>query len=180
MRLVQILCLLVGVHFTPVWAATTDWGVVPVGETTTYNFAQYDISSNFKDAYTFSVGASSDASYAVTVYFDTCSRGCGNASLAYAIYNGTGSMVSDSGSATLVSGDYYFGVKGTGMGAGNTVSYSGFMTFSAGGTSSEGIVSAVPEPSDWALMATGSGLLAWGIWRRRLRSLSTELGRAAA
>lgn len=162
--------ILVWTFITPAWAASTDWGVVPVDQTTTYSFAQYDITSNFEDAYSFSVGTSSDASYAVTVYFDACSSGCGNESLSYAIYYENGGMVSDSGAATLTSGNYYFAVKGTGMGSGNSLDYSGTMTFSAGGAAADGIVSAVPEPSEWALMLAGSSFLAWAIRRRRAQA----------
>jgi len=58
----------------------------------------------------------------------------------------------------LSAGDYVFKVKGTGMGSGNSVDYSGSMSF---------FVSAVPEPHDILLMLAGLSFLVWAVWRRR-------------
>jgi len=143
------------------FAADYNWGVIPVGEETTISFAAYDITKNFTDQYAFSLQAGSDASYAVTVTFDVCKYGCGNPDLSYGIYDATGRLVSDTGSATLTSGVYYFQVKGTGMGAGNSVDYSGSITFNTS------FVSGAPEPADWLLMVSGSAFLGWAVKRRR-------------
>lgn len=139
-------------------AATTDWGIIPVGQETTISFAAYDITKNFTDQYSFALLAGTDASYAVTVTFDVCARGCGNPDLAYGLYGESGQLISDSGSAVLSSGNFYLQVKGTGMGAGNSVDYSGAMTF---------MVSPVPEPGDLALMFVGTSCLIWGARARR-------------
>jgi hypothetical protein len=146
-------------------AADANWGVIPVGEATTISFAAYDITTNFTDKYSFSLQTGTDASYAVTVTFDVCARGCGNPDLSYGLYNDTGQLVSDTGTATLSSGNYYLQVKGTGMGSGNSVDYSGSITFMVSGVPD--LVSAVPEPGDLALTFVGISCLAWGVQRRR-------------
>ena len=152
-----------GLCSSPLWAADTDWGVIPVGEETTISFASYDITKNFTDQYSFTLQAGTDSSYAVAVSFDVCKNGCGNPDLSYGIYDANGGLVSDSGSAVLASGNYVFQVKGTGMGAGNSVDYTGGISF---------MVSAVPEPADLLLMLVGSSCLAWAIKRRRQGSVA--------
>jgi hypothetical protein len=155
--------LLVGALFSlPLLAAESDWGVIPVGEETTISFAEYDITKNFTNQYSFTLQAGTDSSYQVAVTFDVCKYGCGNPDLSYGIYDGQGQLVSDSGSAVLNSGNYYFQVKGVGMGAGNSVDYSGSITF---------MVSAVPEPAELMLMLVGASCMGWAIKRRRQRSL---------
>lgn len=151
------LCCLFG---SAAFAADGDWGVIPVDQETTISFAAYDITKNFTDQYSFTLQAGTDSSYSVAVTFDVCKNGCGNPSLSYGIYDATGQLVSDSGSAVLTSGSYYFQVKGTGMGAGNSVDYSGNISF---------MVSAVPEPADLLLMLVGTSCLAWAVKRRRQR-----------
>lgn len=159
--------LLIFVAFGPGQAFANDynWGVIPVGQVTTISFGQYDITKNFTDQYAFSLQAGSDASYAVTVTFDVCKGGCGNPDLSYGIYDATGRLISDTGSATLTSGVYYFQVKGTGMGAGNSVDYSGSITFNTARVDS--FVSGAPEPADWLLMISGSAFLGWAVRRRK-------------
>jgi len=137
---------------------TTDWGVIPIDQETTISFASYDITRNFTDQYLFSLQGSGDASYAVTVTFNVCANGCGNPDLSYGVYDANGSLINNTGSAVLTAGDYSFQVKGTGIGSGNSVDYSGSMSF---------FVSAVPEPHDILLMLAGLSFLAWAVWRRR-------------
>jgi hypothetical protein len=158
-KLFQLVCLVFSCVFGgAAWATATDWGVIPVGQETTISFASYDITKNFTDQYSFSLQAGTDTSYAVTVTFDVCRYGCGNPSLSYGLYDASGQLVSNTGTAVLTSGDYYFQVKGTGMGAGNSVDYNGSISF---------MVSAVPEPSDVILMIVGLFSLVWAIKRRR-------------
>ncbi len=132
----------------------TDWGTIQTAEDSTISFENYDISGNFVDDYAFSILSGVDTSYAVTVTIDVCKNGCGNPAITYAIYNETGALVSDTGTAVLGAGDYVFQIKGTGMGAGNEVDYFGSISF---------YVSAVPEPSDLQLLLSSVGVLA-GIW----------------
>lgn len=141
---------------------TVNWGVIPVGETTTMSFGRHDITKNFTDKYDFSLKSGSDATYDVAVTFKVCAKGCGNPSLAFGIYNTTGSLISDSGEAVLKSGNYVFQVKGTGVGSRNSVGYSGGMTF---------VVSGVPEPADYLLMLAGLSFLGWTIKRRERAEL---------
>lgn len=147
-------------------AEDADWGVIPVEQTTTISFEAYDITKDFTDQYSFSILSGTDTSYSVSVIFDICSNGCGNPELSYGIYNANGGLVSESGSAVLSSGNYVFQVKGTGMGAGNSVDYSGSITF---------LVSAVPEPSDIALFLTASLIAGVAIRTRRTRN-ATSMG----
>lgn len=165
-------CWWPGAH---VWAASTDWGVIPVNTSTTISFASQDITRNFTDQYYFSLASGADASYAVTVAFDLCRHGCGNPDLSYGVYDVNGRMISDTGSVVLSSGRYVFKVKGTGFGAGNTLDYSGSMSFYVpGGSTLNSFVSAVPEPRDAALMLMGLCMLAAGVWHRRRASFSTR------
>jgi hypothetical protein len=157
----------------PAWSADADWGVIPLDQETTISFGASDITKNFTDQYAFTLGGGTESAYQVVAYFDACSSGCGNAALSYGIYDANGGLVSDSGSAVLSSGNYVLQVKGTGMGAGNTVSYSGAITFFAS-ASDLSIVSAVPEPADWMLLACGS-LLVLGALRRQARHKKTML-----
>ena len=140
-----------GLCSSQLWAADTDWGVIPVGQETTISFASYDITRNFTDQYSFTLQAGTDSSFAVAVTFDVCKNRCGKPRLSYGIYDATGQLVSDSGSAVLTSGTYYFQVKGTGMRSGNSVDYSSNISF---------LVSAVPEPADlhWLVLPAWLGL----------------------
>lgn len=155
-RLIAILFLL------PWWShaqTTTDWGIVPTDGTYTYYFSGSDITKNFTDTYSFSLTNSGDTQYQMTVVYDSCTHGCGNLVLDYGIYDG-GTLIDDSGTAVLSSGSYEFKVSGTGMGAGNNLTYSGSITFTA-------IVSPVPEPSETALFILSASLLAWSLSRKR-------------
>lgn len=168
--LLILACLWPGAHLL---AADVDWGVISVSQPTTITFASQDITKNFTDQYYFSLSAGTDASYAVTMSFDVCQSGCGNPSISYGVYDTTGKLISDSGSAVLTSGRYVLQVKGTGTGSGNTESYSGFIAFNGAGTSNglTSFVSAVPEPRDYALMLTGLVMLAASVRHRRRASL---------
>ncbi len=158
-KLIRLLCVVFScILGNAAWATSTDWGVIPVGQETTISFASSDITKNFTDQYSFSLQTGTDTSYAVSVTFDVCRYGCGNPNLSYGLYDASGQLVSDTGTAVLTSVDYYFQVKGTGMGAGNTVDYTGSISF---------MVSAVPEPSDVILMIVGLCCLVWAIKRRR-------------
>ena len=151
---------------------TQDWGTVatPLTSEVTFSFAQYDITRNFTDQYNFSLEGGTGASYAVTFALDPCRRGCGNPNLSYGIYDRTGSLVaSTNGTVTLSAGNYTFQVKGTGMGAGNSVDYWGSVTFAAAPSSLTTVtmVSPAPEPSTWLLMLYGLAGIGWSVWRRR-------------
>ena len=135
-----------------------DWGtiVTPLEEDLTFNFEQNDIAGNFTDEYTFALEGEAGASYSVTFNFDFCERGCGNVEVAYAIYDLNGNMVTTvgaDGTVVLEAGNYSFQVKGTGFGAGNSVDYSGSVTFSSLTLSS--MVSPAPEPPAYLLMLSG-------------------------
>jgi hypothetical protein len=149
-------------YSVPAWPVDTNWGIIPVGQSTAIPFDQYDIMNNFTDTYSFSLQSGSDASYSVAVTFDVCKSGCGNPNLSYGIFDSHGTLLSQTGSAVLSYGDYVFKVKGTGMGAGNNVDYSGTMSF---------FVSSVPEPSDIMLMMTGCALVACAVRRRRRQGM---------
>ncbi|WP_170265784.1 PEP-CTERM sorting domain-containing protein [Thiohalocapsa marina] len=148
--------------------STTDWGTIatPIEDDVTFQFAQNDIDSNFTDQYQFSLEGDAGASYAITFNTDTCDSGCGNPDYEYGIYDSSGQLVEPVDGVYYVSGgDYTFQVKGTGMGSGNTVDYSGSITFSAvAGTK---VVSAVPEPPIPVLLL--SGLAAITLLTRRRR-----------
>lgn len=160
----------------PSWGAETDWGVVPLDQETTYTFEKADITKNFTDQYNFSIQGGTEASAEVTVTFDVCQKGCGNPELTYGVYDAQGQLISEiqgSGSVTLTAGDYYFQVKGTGMGSGNSVDYNGTITFNTSGPAN---VSGAPEPADWLLMISGSTFLTWAVKRRRkLQSKTASL-----
>lgn len=149
-----------------------DWGTVatPLTSPVTFSFEQYRITQNFTDQYNFSLAGGTGASYSVTFAFDPCRQGCGNPNLSYGIYDRTGSLISNAGgTVTLAAGNYTFQVKGTGMGAGNTVDYWGSVTFAAAPSSLTNVtmVSPAPEPSTFILMLWGLAGLGWSAWRRR-------------
>ncbi len=137
-----------------------DWGTVVTsieGETT-FSFEQYNITKNFTDQYAFSLEGSGDATYAVSFYFDACKNGCGNPDLSYGIYDANGGLIDmTNGTVVLSAGNYVFQVKGDGMGSGNSLDYSGSVTFSVAATS---FVSPAPEPSTLVLMILGLMALA--------------------
>lgn len=151
-----------------------DWGAVatPITSEASFSFAQYNITNNFTDQYSFSLEGASGAAYSVTFAFDVCRNGCGSPDLSYGIYDSNGGLIaSTSGTVTLSAGNYVFQVKGDGMGSGNSVDYWGSVTFNAVATS---MVSPAPEPSSLVLTLFGMGGLGWAVRRRR-----PELGPAA-
>ena len=166
--------LLLGI---PASAATVaDWGTVatPLTTETSFSFAQYDIGSNFTDQYAFTLEGESGAAYNVTFQFDVCRSGCGNPDLSYGIYDANGGMVTASnGVATLSAGSHVFQVKGTGMGAGNSVDYWGSVTFNAVAMS---MVSPAPEPSSLMLTLFGMGGLGWAVRRRERAGVAARSG----
>lgn len=168
-KLLLILLSPLALTANPSWGAETDWGVVPLDTPTTFEVGGTDITNNFTDQYSFSIQGGTEASAEVTVSFDVCKNGCGNPNLTYGVYDAQGQLISEiqgSGSVTLTAGDYYFQVKGTGMGSGNSVDYSGTMTFNTA-LASPANVSGAPEPADWLLMISGSTFLGWAVKRRR-------------
>jgi len=144
-------------------AQTEDWGTIatPISEATSFSFAQYDITGNFAHSYGFSLEGSAGATYEVSFDFNACRTGCGSPDLSYGIYNANGNYLSDAnGTVVLSAGSYIFQVKGTGMGAGNTIDYWGSVTFAMNSSSME-IVSPVPEPSTIILTFFGALFLAF-------------------
>lgn len=145
-----------------------DWGTVltPLTTEATFTFAQYDISQNFTDEYTFSLEGTSGAVYEVFFSFDSCRNGCGSTEISYGIYDANGGLIgttSENGSVNLAAGNYTFQVKGTGMGSGNLLDYNGSVAFSAVAVD---IVSPAPEPDTLALLLIG---LPWVFWRGMAR-----------
>jgi hypothetical protein len=136
----------------------TDWGTISTTESSTIDFARDDITGNFADEYAFSILSGTDTSYAVTVSFDVCKNGCGNPEVSYGIYDANGSIISDTGSVVLDSGDYVFMIKGSGMGSGSQTDYTGSITF---------FVSTVPEPSDILLLLTGLAVVGGAVLYRK-------------
>jgi hypothetical protein len=152
-----------------------DWGTVvtPIESETTFSFEQYDVDKNFTHEYLFSLEGDAGATYEVTFHFDACSLGCGNPDLSYGIYDANGGLYSTtSGTVLLSAGNYAFQVKGTGMGAGNSVDYWGDLTFSATLVSADGIVAPVPEPATLSLSGVSAIVLGWGAYRRHRRRLA--------
>lgn len=146
-----------------------DWGTVatPLSSEATFSFAQYDITHNFTDQYTFSLEGDAGATYAVTFDFAPCKNGCGNPDLSYGIYDANGGLIADaSGSVTLSSGNYVFQVKGDGMGSGNSVDYWGSVSFAAAAAATT-LVSPVPEPNQLMVLLPGLALVPWFSQRRR-------------
>ena len=163
MRLVLLAGLLPG---AAVQAATTDWGVISLDQPTTMSFASQDITKNFTSYYDFTLSSTATASYAVSVSTAACTSGCGNLKLSYGLYDSSGQLVSDTGSAVLTAGTYELKVKSTGAGSGNSATYSGYVSFT-GGSGSSSFVSAVPEPGDIGLMLTGLCMLGAAVRHRR-------------
>jgi hypothetical protein len=158
-----------------------DWGTVftPIESETSFSFEQYDVDKNFTHDYLFSLEGDAGATYEVTFHFDSCTKGCGNPDLAYGIYDASGGLYSaTSGTVLLSAGSYTFQVKGTGMGAGNSVDYWGDLTFSATLVSADSIVAPVPEPATLTLSGAGAMVLGWAAYRRR-RNRSTSSGEPA-
>jgi hypothetical protein len=157
-----------------------DWGTVatPLTTETSFSFAQYDINKNFTDQYSFTLEGDTGAAYNVTFQFDLCRSGCGNPDLSYGIYDANGGMVTArDGVATLSAGSHVFQVKGTGMGAGNSVDYWGSVTFNAVAMS---MVSPAPEPSSLMLTLFGMGGLGWAVRRRERAGVPARSGASAS
>jgi hypothetical protein len=155
-----------------------DWGTVVTPLTTEASFAfeQYDITKNFTDQYAFSLEGDAGATYAVTFFFDACRNGCGSPDLSYGIYDANGGLITaDAGSVILSAGSYVFAVKGNGMGSGNSLDYSGEVTFTATMLGADSIVAPVPEPASVILTAVGLGIVGGAVWRRR--TASTRISR---
>ena len=136
-----------------------DWGAINLEQSTTINFQHLDISRNFTDQYLFSLAGGSEVGYSVQVLFHPCRNGCGNVAVEYGVYDANGGLLSDGGSAVLTAGSYSFQVKGSGMGAGNSLDYSGSISF---------FVTAVPEAADGLLFAL---VLLWLAWQGRQSGL---------
>ena len=156
--------LLAALILVPGWVmaqTSTNWGIIPTDGTYTYTFSSADITKPFTDTYSFTLNGSDSTQYQMNIVYDSCTKGCGNMTLDYGIYQG-GTLIDSSGSTVLTSGTYEFKVTGTGMGSGNDVTYSGLITFTP-------IVASVPEPSEVLLFFTGAGLLAWSLRRQRRR-----------
>ena len=155
---------LFGIAAGPVSAEViANWGTVitPVSTATSFSFAQTGITKNFTHDYLFSLEGSAGATYNVTFNVGACDRGCGSTSVTYGIYNANGSLVASAdagGRVTLAAGDYSFRVGASGMGSGNSVDYSGGVSFSA---SASGVVSAAPEPATYLLTLLGLTLVGW-------------------
>ena len=168
--LLLLLLSLLALAANPAWGAVTNWGVIPLDQVTNISFGATDITNNFTDQYNFSIQGGTLASAQVTVTFDVCKNGCGNTQITYGIYDAQGQLISQiqgTGSVTLAAGNYYLKVVGTGMGSGNSISYTGTMTFSAAmATATPAYVSGAPEPADWLLMLSGSAFLTWAVRRR--------------
>jgi EpsD family peptidyl-prolyl cis-trans isomerase len=141
-----------------------DWGTVatPISSPVTFSFAQYDVKGNFSHEYVFTLEGSADAAYSVSLQFDACRAGCGNAVLHY----GIGGSLSESptGAYVLAPGTYAFTVSATGMGAGNIVDYFGSVVISG---APGGVVSPVPEPEIFILAIPGAMLVVAAARRRR-------------
>lgn len=153
-----------------------DWGTVVTPLTTEASFAfeQYDITQNFADQYAFSLEGDAGAAYEVTFSFDACRNGCGSPDLSYGIYEANGGLITaDAGSVTLSAGSYVFEVKGNGLGSGNSVDYSGEVTFTATMAGADSIVAPVPEPASIILTAVGLSVVGGAVWRRRRSSART-------
>lgn len=151
------LCL-IAIYSTKQAKADTivDWGMLSssIDSEASFSFAQYDIKDNFTDQYTFSLGGGSDATYAVNFSFNPCRNGCGNPELSYGIYDANGGLITEENGMVLLSaGNYAFQVKGMGMGSGNSLDYSGAVTFNISATTT--MVSPAPEPSTLILMLLG-------------------------
>lgn len=156
-RWALVICLLALLARPAAGEVIANWGTIatPLATETTFSFAQSGVSRNFNHDYLFSLEGSAGATYSVTFDIAACRNGCGNPEITYGIYDATGRLVGtvgSSGSVTLAAGNYSFVVSGTGMGAGNTVDYSGTVTFSA---ATSGTVSAAPEPATYVLTLIG-------------------------
>ncbi len=126
----------------------------------TFNFGSTDITHNTKTAYDFWVSGDATAQASVQLTLDPCTYGCGNPAISYDIYADGQKLQSNSdGTYTLSLGDHTYQIHITGMGSGNTVDYSGQITFTA--------VSATPEPAEWLLMLIGLGAAAAQARRRK-------------
>jgi hypothetical protein len=150
-----------------------DWGTLSssINSEVSFSFAQYDITKNFTDQYAFSLEGGSDATYAVNFSFDPCRNGCGNPDISYGIYDANGGLITASNSVVLLSaGNYVFQVKGVGMGSGNSVDYSGVVTFNVSATTT--MVSPAPEPNTLILMLLGIVGVAFRLYDRQ--SVNTE------
>ncbi len=144
----SVLCIWLScAGFAQATTSTTNWGVIPLEQAITLTFANQDLTKNFTDQYLFTLSSSTGTTYNVLVSYDSCTNGCGNAAVDYAIYEQNGKLINDSGSAVLQAGDYNFQLKGTGMGAGNEVAYSGTITFGAGTSSAVTTVTSVTSAS---------------------------------
>jgi len=154
--------LLAALILVPGWAmaqTSTDWGIIQTDTTYTYTFSNSDITKPFTDTYSFTLSGTEGTQYQMNLLYDSCTRGCGNMTIDYGIYQG-GNLIDTSGSTVLTSGTYELKVSGTGMGSGNDVTYSGSITFTP-------MVAPVPEPSEVLLFLVSAGLLAWSLLRQR-------------
>lgn len=158
-------------------AQTVDWGTISteINDTRSFAFAQYDVAKNFTHSYAFSLEGSASSTYKVSFAVDTCRTGCGSPDFSYGISPVSGRFISDSnGTVALTAGSYVFEVKGTGMGAGNSIDYWGSVNFSVS-PSNMAVVSPVPEPSTVILTFFGALFLALAAAPRQILGLLGRL-----
>lgn len=142
-------------------AVVADWGsvVTPITSKASFSFSQQNINNNFTNQYSFSLEGSTGATYQDSFEFAACKNGCGSPDLSYGIYDANVSLYNTTnGSLTFAAGNYMFQVKGTGMGSGNNLSYSGMVNFStvaAGLLEADANISGEKdsvEPTPWGLL----------------------------
>lgn len=178
LALIMFLAAMFGASSSARGEVIANWGTVvnSAESSNSFTFAESGISKNFSHDYLFSLEGSAGATYSVTFNFSDCGHGCGNANVTYGIYDANGGLVAvaSSGTVTLAAGNYSFQVKGTGMGAGNSVDYNGNITFTAVAAD---VVSPAPEPSTYLLTLIGLTLVGWvGHRNGMLRSAGNRSG----
>lgn len=153
-------------------ANVVDWGVLgPVADVA---YVTYHTDGPIDDVYTFSIGSNSDVD-AYAEEFEARSVSMQNAQ--FTLYAGTygdpaatmvGSPYSFTNTATetvfaaLASGNYYFEVTGTSAMAGSAYDFEA-------SANESGPPSAVPEPTNMALLLAGIGLMGFVARRRSTR-----------
>lgn len=151
-----VLTILLFIFSTSISSASL--GVVDVRNPTNITFSK-SLNKNYSEAYQFTLTDKATLNYVVNTQFDGCVKGCGKPTISYGIYDSFGKQIDNSGTVVLSSGTYFLGIKTTGMGANNSISYNGQITF----------VSPVPEPNDYLLFFTGIILVVTGVVIRKTR-----------